>query len=379
MKIIYRSEQDPDFKCLEKYIENGYFGNLHEGWIVEAEKENNVWLSHMHTLFKNTFSKEQLDATKKFLENEFSEPIVPTKYESISQHFLIKELVEKISNSAKTLGLQKKEFPYYATLPTGEVNACAIKMECSKKEFLLFDSQLFTFCNMFAKLFSLCLPIRSKGNISFNINEIKNHIKNNKNGCVDKAHDLLHSYCKEKNPSKAKPYLPPQDYLPLNIIIRDGMELMIVGHEYGHYFSGHLSNNIKNIVSDKIDIDNISDSHIQEHEADLLGSVLAIHALQNSGIDMALAYSAVELFHSSMLMVARYYNYLDGIKDEHFEEEESETHPTFTKRKQFLREIIPEIEVMSKHIENIKFTYCVFDELIELLWMEMMKKIKSKS
>lgn len=369
MSVKYLSDSDKDFECLEAYLKSGGLGELKDEWIVSVEKETKLFSEHARTIFKNYLEGELVDSIIEKIYN--GDILLPTRYDSISQNSILTGLIDRIRKSVTDLGINHDDFPHSSCIPTGLVNACAIKLPCSSKEFLLFDSQLFAYCNLFAKAFALCLPITSsdKNNIqlSVSIDAVKKQIDENANQCLTRLLDIIHSYAALNRPMKAKAYLPPRDYITYVEIIRDGMELMVVGHEFGHINSGHLGGLVKSISMDTR-LGEMFKDHLQEHEADFIGLVLSLQSLARDGYDASLSFIGTDLFFSSMILAERYKSYLAGIKDEHFEEEETASHPTFTNRREFIRSAINSIDGVKERGDEIRQLVAFYDEVIEYVW-----------
>ncbi|WP_028863301.1 hypothetical protein [Psychromonas aquimarina] len=380
MKIEYLSESNPDYKCLEEYISNGSFGSAAEQWLIDAQTENKLGIENLKSQSAELFSQEE---TGSEIEHLFSSKIaVPTKYDSLLQYSIVSALMNKIKSSAEILALNNQQVPCFTSLPTGEGNASALKLPGSSKVFLLFDSHLFTFCHLFSKAFSLCLPIsvNEDDNVKYSVElaKLKSHIENNNNQCVDRVQDLLHCFCVNKRPVETKAYQAPEDYLPLINVLKDGMQLMIVGHEFGHLCSGHLDKELQFAVINSAIEDDLSDQHTKEYEADFLGALLALQALNSDGRDVVLSYTAVELFYSAMILCARYSRYTLGKKNKHFEEAESAAHPTFINRKHLIRHAIKNVEGIEKYRDAIDILGEFSDQCVDMLWMEIIKKCSSK-
>ncbi len=368
MKITYLSDTDSDFACLERYLSNGYFGQLTDEYYTMVEKEAEICLSKMKGWLENShISQEESDLLFETLYKD--QLTLPTKYESISQYNILTGLVTRIQQSTKDLKLNFKHFPYYSTIPTGEVNACAIKLPEVEKEFLLFDSQLFLYCHLFSKAFSLCLPLETKGeegaHLSIEKRKVDLHLNKNVNSCMYRIIDILENYTINNRPGAAKQYFAPREYEGYINLIRNGMELMIVGHEFGHFHLGHLNENAMLAMAKIEQTDVISKDHREEYEADLIGCILAYQSLLREGYDSALSYIGIDLFFSSMILSLRYENLRSGIKSKDFIEEESNSHPTFQNRRRFLRLVIKEIDGFKENIESIEGLYSAYDEVIE--------------
>lgn len=378
MAIKYLSDSDKDFECLESYLKNDGFGKLEDKRLVFAENETTLFSEAIPEIFKGYLEDEVVTSMVDKLYN--TDVSLPTRYDSLSQYHILTGLINKIRESISDLGVSHNYFPHSSIIPTGLVNACAIKLPCSSKEFLLFDSQLFTYCNLFSKAFAICVPISKSDNkgiqLSISIEEVKKQINQNANQCLTRMLDILHSYTILKRPMLAKQYLPPKDYISYVELIRNGMELMIVGHEFGHVNSGHLGNLGINASSMAARVDGISKDHLQEYEADFVGLVLSLQSQARDGYDASLSFIGVDLFFSSMILSERYKSYMSGVKDEHFEEDELESHPTFTNRREFIRSAINDIEGVKEFSAAIRQLTDFYDEVIEHTWNEIVNMIE---
>lgn len=374
MKITYLSDTNPDFACLERYLSDGYFGQLNDEYNAVIEKEAKTFLASMKDFFgSSTLSQEESNL---LLEHVYKEHLtLPTKYESISQYNILTSLTTRIQQSIKDLKLDFEYFPYYTTIPTGEVNACAIKLPEAEKEFLLFDSQLFLYCHLFSKAFSLCLPLEKKDEqgvfLSIEKKTVDLHLNQNENLCMDRMIDILENYTINNHPGAATQYFAPKEYEGYINLIRDGMELMIVGHEFGHFHRGHLNENTMLAMAKAEQTNLISKDHREEYEADLIGCMLAYKSLLRDGYDSALSYIGIDLFFSSMILSLRYESLKSGIKSEDFIEEESDSHPTFENRRRFLRLLVKEIDGFKENIESIESLYSAYDKVIESIWRKI--------
>jgi len=370
MNITYLSDTETDFAYLEKYLDSGSFGQLNDEYRVKMENELLAYIKYIENFCKNSpMSKEE---SNELISTLYKDKLtLPTRYESITQYNILKELIKKIKKSIKDSNMEFKYFPYWTTIPTGEVNACAIKLPEVKKEFLLFDSQLFLFCHLFSKAFSICLPITKKEEdvfLSVEIKEVNKHLNKNKNNCIDKIIDILENYTINNHPGRAKQYFAPKEYENYIRIILNSMELLIVGHEFGHFNCGHLDENAMLAMTNAEKKGLISKNHFEEYQADLIGCILTYQSIINEGYDSALSFIGIDLFFSSMILSLRYESFRSGVEDKYFKEEESDSHPTFAKRRQSLRLLIREIDGFKENIESIEHLYTAYDDIIESIW-----------
>jgi hypothetical protein len=157
--------------------------------------------------------------------------------------YILNRLVSRIRNAAKALGLNTDDFPHYACIPSGLVNASAVKLPGVERSFLLFDSQLFIFCHLFAKGFARCLPIVGQGegvSYSCEIDQVQRRLESMPE-LTTRLADLLFAYATTGSPGRARPYFPEEHYVPMIDALREGMELFVVGHEFAHIYAGHLA------------------------------------------------------------------------------------------------------------------------------------------
>lgn len=299
------------------------------------------------------------------------EIVLPTRFDSISQHSILSSLIAEIEQSAQDFKLEYEQFPHSSTIPTGQVNACAANLKCSSRTFLLFDSQLFLYCHLFSKAFALCLPIIKSDSygthLSSDIDKVKFQIENNTNKCTERFIDVLHAYVVLGHPNEAEPYLLPKDYIFYSDLLRQGMELMVVGHEFGHFNAGHLGDAAWSSMLMLSEAE-MYKSHQQEFEADFWDCMLTLQAMARKGYDSALSFIGLDLFFSAMVLSERYRSLRTGIRDEHFEEEECESHPTFGARQAFLREAIKHVEGIKEHSASIQKLCQFYDDALEHLW-----------
>lgn len=370
MNIKYLSDTETDFKYLEEYLKSGVFGQLNDEYKVRMENESKIFMKHIKDFLNSSpISKKEVDELFKTVYKD--QLTLPTRYDSISQHSILSGLIDKIKQSILDCKMEFKYFPYWSTIPTGEVNACAIKLPEVKKEFLLFDSQLFLFCHLFSKAFSICLPIITNEQdfmLSVKIEEVHTHLDKNKNNCIDRIVDILENYTINNHPGRAKQYFAPKEYETYIHIILNSMELMIVGHEFGHFNSGHLNENAMLAMKNAEKKGLISKNHFQEYQADLIGCILTYQSMISKGYDSALSFIGIDLFFSSMILSLRYKSFKSGIEDKYFKEDESDSHPTFIERRESLRLLIKEIDGFKENIESIEHLYTTYDNIIESIW-----------
>ncbi len=368
MNVTFRSDSDPDFAELERYLANGAFGQLPDAWRHQAEHDLKRLQSAMTSLSNRLpWMSPQMrkEATK------FGDVHLPTRYDSPMQFRLLEGLVARIRAAVQSIGIDVEEFPHCACIPTGLVNARAVLLPTVERPFLLFDSELFLYCHLFAKAFARCLPVvgRKKHiSLSIELDQVEQRLASTPE-LVERFRDLLHTYATTGSTSRSKQYDPESDYVHMLNILRDGMELFVVAHEFGHVKAGHLSELLSHLGLNSDELNAGNASHRQEHEADLLGLVLTLQTMASSGYDAALAYVGVELFFVSLELAERSRHMVRHGSDAGYVETSSETHPSGSERRMFLREALRLFIEDPTQVESARNLATRYGEIANLLWV----------
>jgi len=139
MKVTFRSDSEPDFTCLERYLRDGSFGTLPDKWIHEAQQDLAVLQQVYEQLaLRMTWITEEMRQKL----GSFDDVLLPTHFDSPMQYRILDGLVVRIRKAADVLGFRTDNFPNYSCIPTGLVNASAVKLPGAHGSFLL--------CSLFA-------------------------------------------------------------------------------------------------------------------------------------------------------------------------------------------------------------------------------------
>jgi hypothetical protein len=367
MNVTFRSDRDPDFACLEQYLVGGEFGNLPDTWLHQAAHDLAVLQKHVDS-FANTVpwitDEMRLELRK------FDEVDLPTRYDSPIPFRILDGLVKRIRAAADNLGLKAHTFPHHACIPTGLVNACAVELPCSSRPFILFDSALFLYCHLFAKSFACCLPVVGREEtLSFSVD--KELVQERIEGMpelVSRLNDLLTAYVVTGSPSRAKQFTPEADYVHLIDILRDGMELFVVAHEFGHVYSGHLSDILKRANLHENDLFGNNLSHRHEHEADIVGLLLTLQAMATSGYDASLSYVGIELFFVSLEMAGRTAHINSHGNDDTYVDVATNSHPSNARRRFVLSAFLQAFIRSEEQVQSVREMAAKYADIAELLW-----------
>lgn len=377
----YLSDDCSHYKCLERHLMQGGFGKLPDANLHRAQhsKDNTVIVfeemkrqnSDLMRLDRDNVADKVIQAT---LDIE-----LPTRLDSPWAYHQISLLIDQVKETANRLGLETGEFPLHATVPTGQVNAMAVKLECSSKTFLLFDSQLLTFCNLVAKLYAQCLAPNE--NFGSGNPKIMRAVIEGTPEIVIRLKRVLEAFFRTGRPGTSPPFPVDTTSASLSHIFRTGMELFVVGHEFGHFYAGHLGKVAQqlNVVAPDL---SFPESHIEEFEADYLALVLTIHALKKEGYEVRMIVGAIKLFFSTLDLAKRYADFLSYGPNRKFVSEENDSHPSNESRKRAIDQAVEKMFVEEEDVQSAQQFYMLIEQTTDFLWESMVSieaKVKIKN
>src|SRR6516164_5189086 len=76
----------------------------------------------------------------------------PSKFQDIQTYALMVDLADKIRSTADAMGLRIPSEPLLASFASGQVNALTIHVPKARRSLVVFEDQMFTFANLFAKV-----------------------------------------------------------------------------------------------------------------------------------------------------------------------------------------------------------------------------------
>jgi len=279
------TDQQKAIEYLEQFQEESLLERFGADY---AEKYKLQFKNKEKSDFLEAFIKTQTTATakeKEELRKEFNKSFQPavilTKYEVPQSAILLNTLFAKIETAAKRINYNIPKRPIVGTAFSKSFNAFADRVPDTTENIIVFESELFTLCNLLAKIIASCLPdfnIGKKVTFSFAKDRIENHIKTNPI-ITQRFADFVDNAILDEQPNNTKQYFLPDIVGRLHYALLNSLELFIVGHEYGHIYGGHLDKaiRIKSMIGDD-EFSKLKPDWQMEYEADFHGVNLLVNS-----------------------------------------------------------------------------------------------------
>ncbi|WP_406063283.1 hypothetical protein OG462_32990 [Streptomyces sp. NBC_01077] len=203
--------------------------------------------------------------------------------------------------------------PVLGLLATGEINAVTLLAPDSQAHVVVFENELLNFAGLFSKAVALAMPQeRAEGDriaFSVDVDKVRRHVRDSPEA-VRRFREVVLAYLLEGEPSRAPQYFPPEGVDQMGSILRDGMELFVLGHEYGHVMAEHVADRKgprRMLGTDGADVTEVTEvawKWEQEAVADLIGWNLCLGAMSGD-YGPSLPHAGVELFFSACEVLER--------------------------------------------------------------------------
>ena len=206
---------------------------------------------------------------------------------------------------------------------------------------IVFEDQLFLFALLFTKAAVYVFPERHESSGAVRFSSSKEDIRKLVEvhpELLKRFQEVLAAYLLTGAPGTAPQYFQPQPYSTLSAILRESMELFVLGHEYGHFIANHLQEGrqVKSAFGSE-KVTEIVRSWSDELEADLYGLQLSVAAMRKAGFDTALAYCGADFFFTMLDIVERALDVLATGKEANGKDAPPGSHPPPAMRREFLR------------------------------------------
>lgn len=363
-----------------KYLEEIQEGSLLERFGVEyAEEYKRQFNNNEKTDFFEEFIKTQKTASdkeKEVLREEFNKSfhsaVILTKYEVPHSAILLNTLFAKIEAAAKRIDYHIDKRPIVGTAFSISFNAFAIRVPDTTENIIVFESELFTLCNLLAKIIASCLPdfiIDGKVSFSYTKDRIENHIKTNPI-ISRRFFDFVDNAILDKQPNNTKQYFLTDNAGRLHYELLNSLELFIVGHEYGHIYAGHLDKAIlvKSMIGDN-EFSKLKPDWQMEYEADFHGVNLLVNSDESRNL-LPFSILGPELFFTFLDITERAYSLIYEGKE--IRSLGGDKHPPTYDRRNSIRDMLnrglPKDELNAYQVGG-EF----LENVLEILWSDYKK------
>lgn len=276
--------------------------------------------------------KELKAAVKKEFEEIRSAPI-PTEYQEKFLYSILQKYSDEVIRIAREANFQISEKIVIGTLPTGEVNARAIRVP-SGGIIIALNYGLFLFIHLLAKAVSSFFPLETDKDdklvLSASDDDVTRSLEANSEGHVRFVEVLL-AYVVLGDPSYARPYFQKGPQVFLSSAMRDITEFFVVAHEYSHLFLNHraIEPKFQRKLLGQVKVNEIVRSWKAELEADNLALQITLAYCQTRGYDPSFLCMGTDFLFSCMEIV-----------EEASGSRPSPTHPPANDRRESLRKWI---------------------------------------
>lgn len=347
----------------------------------EALGKKPDWMSAEHRSFVEDFAKRfyesQVRSTGKSFEefmklsaSTFGLEADPTlsQFQDPAWHSLLRNLTGQLDEVLVQRNLKMNPHPIFGSLPTGRVNGMAIRVPRSDELIVLIEEGLFGFFNLAAKAVSRAFPFTGTvdGKLQFSsAQEDLDRELVSKPEISERYTELILAYVVGGHPHMAKPYLPEPNYDGISALLRESTELFVVGHEYGHFLSGHLSQDAtqKAKLGEEA-TDEIMTNWNQEFEADVRGLELMLAAMGQKGYDLSLSFWGADFFFGCIDTIERAVSIIQTgvVSPQH-----STTHPPTLMRRQLLHQVLQN-SVPEEHRQGPIQLAGIVQSVLERMW-----------
>ncbi|WP_432097338.1 hypothetical protein [Streptomyces sp. bgisy100] len=259
--------------------------------------------------------------------------------------------------------------PMLGTLATGEINAVTILVPDSDAHLVVFEDQLLNFANLFSKAVALAIPFEETkdGGLAFShgIDSVRRHLRDAPEA-LQRFREVVLAYVLRGSPGAAPQYFVPPELNPLASTLRNGLELFVLGHEYGHVADGHLADGTaarRLLGTAGPAVSEATWSWEKEFIADLIGWSLSVSAMVEKRHDVALSHAGVELFFSAYEVLNRALSLLIRGEDT---VGTATTHPPASDRRKLLRMNLQ--QNAEEHAESAIMLGTGIQDIVNLLW-----------
>lgn len=225
---------------------------------------------------------------------------VPTPLEDPFWYSILRDRTKEIEAAFRARGEGLAQPPTIGTVASGDVHAKAhalLNGSGGQPEYLvIFDSGLFTFFNLLAKVAAVLVSpvLVEKGNKGIGTDEADALVRRQIPLALPRFVEAMHAYLSHRNPNLAPPYVIGGLELHLQRILLRAAEGFVLAHEYEHIVAGHLNPQFVLARQYHGEAISVNWDWADELEADALAGALLMSDAQNQS-ESAVKYAGMEL------------------------------------------------------------------------------------
>lgn len=332
--------------------------------------------SQLAELSGGAVTRESMRQNRDFLHDKVFEA-TPTRYEFPATYQIVSGLAQEIEHAIELIprsSTARPPHPLIGTLPTGRVNAMAIRVPGTKEHIIAFEMQLFNFCLLFTKAITFAMPFKrvqgGRVELSTQLSEITERIsKDTEVG--DRFFQLVSSYVMDGAPGRAPSYSLRGPWVMLASHYLHVMEFFIMAHEYAHVYlrhSGRRKAAASLLGGDPAQI--LEWNHKQEIDADCAAVLWLMHS-RDIDLNPMARFVGVSLFFGALSVIDRALTLLLFGAERALT---SRTHPTHSARQKNAYKMAVGVCVLLGQGDlsaEIKKESDVIYEIIEALWQQV--------
>ena len=368
-----------------EYLEQEQKQQFDAGIVPPREEQERFWLARMEEAMA-VGNNHLFERCEKVLR-------CPSKYQLLLDYFYLLEIFDNLVKGieagvldfligSKLKRFERKEMPIFGTLHMQRFSAYITPHGNINDPVIILSDGLLAFSEKISNVIAISFPFEKTDNgkimISSDIEKIKAHIKENKNGL---AHfidiltaEMLFGTSILVEPLNG-PLLSGEQQGVMAMVLRDAFQSFIVAHEYSHYIDGHLGMPYLD-HDDMAERDlskwgemikrngGIRENYRKELFADCFGLIIAINSMTHAGYPRALSFARIYLCLNSIELVEKIINLRYRRKENHYQ---NITHPPPMERKKVVLSMIEE----DNETETLNQKYFdAIDYIFESYWDE---------
>ncbi|MEV6557964.1 hypothetical protein AB0M22_19775 [Nocardia sp. NPDC051756] len=289
-------------------------------------------------------------------------------------HFMpIVEQIEKAVEYLPSSGRDGEQHIVIGHLATGQLNAMTMAVPGHPGSYLItLEDGIISFCSFICHIISCAVPhvVEESGETTFNLSDREAEEWVGKSPkLVDQFTELVARYAVIGNIHGVQIPATSAGCLRLSEMLTYAADYFVVGHEYAHVLVGHFDNaDVRREILPIIDAESFAYSWQQELDADIVGAILAMLAIEQ--FDYATGFAGIEIFFGMFDVIDRAVSLLQtGDEDAR----QLGTHPPASLRRRSLRAALPRLAGGDPRVaEQLEMAVEVADglaKIIDILWI----------